>query len=1775
MKPAALLTLLFAGFFNFLSAQCLLPSPDADTLMPVINRMSSVDVWGTTFHLSDDKDSKSGISATAISNTTAYIGGNFNYLGPNTGTGVIMDKTGSQVYTAKKWRINGPVLASVADGAGGYYIGGLFSRVGDSARYNIAHINSQGVPTAWKPVLDDGVRSMVLINDTLIIGGQFSKVNGQVRYGYALINKNTETLFPSNFMDGELHEGTVINAFKLVDSILYVGAKSNAYNDYHTFWKINIHTGTPYPLPAAYQMDVVNTIAASEDKTKIFIGGWYGGTILTNNGFCMDASNGNILYRINVGVTGQTQTSEILNITCHGNNVFVGGYFDFGDVNGNAFSQGGILVFNAITGQKKNVLTNCNGFVSSIHAEGSKVYLGGEFHTIGGQDRVNFAIYDTLTQTIVNTSQSFSDRIQTISFSGSSLFAGGYFQSVGGVAKKGFAAFDINTGQITPWTPDIFANSLAKMIVKGDTVLMCGHLAGAPTGTGALAAVNATTGIHYSTVPKLLGTAYDMLIDNDSLYVSGPSGTGNNTGFVKIMLSSFVPVVSWQPKPAFDIKTIMKANGKIYGIGDMHAYNVSKAYLTEINAATGQTLRTLDLGGSAPVYWINSAALSGNKLFFSGSFTSILAKPRLNFAVFDINSWSLNPIDLKLDGSLGEGEMIVSGSKIYLYSGSTTINNRPHPAFAVIDTTFGSVFPDRLKFNNDLPTGFTNNHDMDNDKYALLNTAVLKDDYMLVAGSFRNIDGKMFSSIAKLPLTVQGSAPMAPQGVGGSLTIQGPSQNNQYYVVNANPDHRYAWYYSGADVTIRNNGYDTITLDAGTLASPGLLKVIALGECGRSDTTSIAISINTSEPTVAASALTIRRKTDTTATIRFTRGNGVRRVVVLRAITAPGNLPVDGQDYAASDNFGSGSDLGNNSYMVFEADGDSVNVKKLQPATVYHVSVIEFNGSGAATNYLTSTVPVISFTTYATQPTIQAGNIIFSNNSTTGITINCTPGNGEKRLVVIRKGTVLTNVPADGSVYTPDNVFGAGANLGNVSYVLSYGTPVVVTGLEVFTTYTVNIFEFSGQDTNTNYLQLSPALGRFTTRTVEPTVQAGNIVVSNIASRGATINCTIGNGTRRFVVMREGNPVIDNPRDSLPFTISSVFGGGTNIGNSSYIMAANVPVNVTNLRPAKTYYVKVFEYNGSDTLTDILLPNAPETSFMTLPAPPSQQTPSVSALPLNSSSAQINAGFGTGEFRLIVIRKNSPVTDVPVDGIQYTVNPVFGSGSDLGNNSYAVRNFSGQISGLEPNTTYYVKVFEYNGTGIYTRYLIANAPSTSFTTPDASTDIYEPLVQATSVNSSAITTNSAIINCTPGDGQARMVLITKGTSLTATPADQASYIANSVYGSGADIGGPTYVVSTSTPVTITNLQPQTDYTVRVFEFNGTGNKSDYLLTNSIPHTFHTQTAEPLTATSGLVASNRNADAVTINGVAGGGQSRLIVIRQGTTAGSAPVDGTAYTGNTVFGSGSDLGNQSYVVSTTALPVTITGLSPETDYTISVFEYNGTGTQTNYLTTASTMISLRTLANEPTTQASNIVVSAITSGSATIQCTAGNGQSRLITITQGTTSSAQPVDGNGGYTANAAFGSGTDLGGQTYILSTTGGTITVTGLQPLTDYTITVFEYNGSSNTFNYLATGTPSVSFRTEVITAVVDLDLPETSLRVRSNPIRENKIDIDFKSSKRGTLYLELFTLSGTRVVSTSFPVRNNSNQFTIPLPAATVKGPLLLNCKFIGKTGSTMLLKL
>jgi thermitase len=136
--------------------------------------------------------------------------------------------------------------------------------------------------------------------------------------------------------------------------------------------------------------------------------------------------------------------------------------------------------------------------------------------------------------------------------------------------------------------------------------------------------------------------------------------------------------------------------------------------------------------------------------------------------------------------------------------------------------------------------------------------------------------------------------------------------------------------------------------------------------------------------------------------------------------------------------------------------------------------------------------------------------------------------------------------------------------------------------------------------------------------------------------------------------------------------------------------------------------------------------------------------------------------------------------------------------------------FTQSRTGLPPGTLIYYRAYATNSFG--TGY----SPDGSFYT--------EPATQASGVNFTAVGLNSMTVSWTRGSGDGVIVLIHAGLPVDSDPLDgtYTSYVPNTAFGSGTQIGTGNYVIykGAGTNVTVTGLSSGTTYYVAVYEYAG-------------------------------------------------------------------------------------------------------------------------------------------------------------------------------------------------------------------------------------------------------------------------------------------------------------------------------------------------------------------
>uniref|UniRef100_UPI0040484A18 Ig-like domain-containing protein n=1 Tax=Mariniflexile sp. TaxID=1979402 RepID=UPI0040484A18 len=949
----------------------------------------------------------------------------------------------------------------------------------------------------------------------------------------------------------------------------------------------------------------------------------------------------------------------------------------------------------------------------------------------------------------------------------------------------------------------------------------------------------------------------------------------------------------------------------------------------------------------------------------------------------------------------------------------------------------------------------------------------------------------------------------------------------------------------------------------------------ALFEFNGSGTGKVYLTTNStiSTPGATASQLTNAYPTDNAKGMAFSNidgdrfyrfltggnlGNGQKRIVVAKQGSAVTQLPVDGQDYTASNVFGNGDELGfvgSGEYVMYDGTNGTDWNYGLQPNTTYYFKVFEYNGSSTETFYLVGNDadgdPVFE-TSQATidYPTGQAGFAAtpFTNVLGSSMTVNFTAGTGGSGRILIAKA----NSPVDVEPQDLVNYNASPAAFGNASYQIGTGnyglyqgagTSTTITGLEPNTTYHFALFEYNGSNgklyLTTNSTISTPGATASQLTNAYPTDNAKGMTFSNIDGDRFYRFLTggnLGNGQKRIVVAKQGSAVTQLPVDGVDYTASSTFGNGDElgfVGSGEYVMYDGTNGTDWNLglQPNTTYYFKVFEYNGSSTETFYLVGNDAdgdpvfETSQATIDYPTGQAgfaaTPFTNVL---GSSMTVNFTAGTGgSGRILIARANSPVDVEPQDLVNYTASTnAFGNAYyQIGTGNYGLYQGAGTsttITGLEPNTIYYFALFEYNGTNGKLYLTTSSTISTPGATASQLTNAY-PTDNAKGMAFSNIDGDRffrRLEGGNLGNGEKRIVVCKQGSPVTQFPVDGVDYNTSDTFGSGDElgfVGSGEFVMydGTNGNAWTYGLQPNTTYYFKVFEYNGSGTETFYLVGNDadgdpVFETSQATISYPTVNSSNAFFDSKTTTSFNLNWTKGDGTNRILIARANAPVDVEPQDllnYSAYSGG--FGNPNyefkidGVGTGNYVLyAGTGTSVNITNLLAGQNYHFALFEFNGSSGKL-YLRPGYDF-ALETFGERPTLQVSNAQFTNIDFNSFDVSFTPGNGTRRLVIAREGSPVNAAPSD-FATYTANSIFGNGDELGsGNFVVFNDFGENFSLSGLNPSTAYYFAFYEYAINENGELYMGPAyTSSKSTKQNHDIGVSQILSPESGCNLTSN----------------------------------------------------------------------------
>lgn len=352
-------------------------------------------------------------------------------------------------------------------------------------------------------------------------------------------------------------------------------------------------------------------------------------------------------------------------------------------------------------------------FVYALAASDSSVYVGGEFHHVGGVHSQRLAKLDADGTGAAdpswtpNVALGGSDWVDTLELAGPDLYVGGAFWAIGGLPRSNLAKLDSGgTGAVDPtWDPspdgevDDVQLSGSDLFVAGNFRTVGGqaveHLAKLST-TGTGAADPAWKPADYLDDVNALGISGGDLVVGGR-FDSGLGGANDNEFLTKLSTSGSGAATGWSPILNDRVYAIATSGSRIFAGGKFDSGGPQYRFRGGLIRLNGDG--SLDDGWDPQVGpGVNALSLAGQDLIAGGDFASVHGEDQRGLV--KLGTEGSGARDATWSTELGPGGLVHalarSGDSLFVggtFSGADSIGGEDRQNLAKLSAATGVVDP--------------------------------------------------------------------------------------------------------------------------------------------------------------------------------------------------------------------------------------------------------------------------------------------------------------------------------------------------------------------------------------------------------------------------------------------------------------------------------------------------------------------------------------------------------------------------------------------------------------------------------------------------------------------------------------------------------------------------------------------------------------------------------------------------------------------------------------------------------------------------------------------------------------------------------------------------------------------------------------------------------------------------------------------------------------------------------------------------------------------------
>jgi signal peptidase I len=572
-------------------------------------------------------------------NGIMYLAGNFTTVAGTARNYVAAVSTATGVLTAFNPNFSSWVYFLVLDGTNGaLYTAGNFTTVngGTTRNYLAALSTANGTATSWNPNMSAATYALSLdsTNGLIYAGGSFTTIGGTTRNRLAAISTSTGTV---NSWSPNVNNVVYFTQLDTTNGVLYAGGNFSGVGSLTRNRLVAISTGASTPLAWNPNLSGTTTWVLDLTATSVIAGGDFQLSGVTEVGclglFGLAVPDATMSYSLAAHAVSNATTPNVNAMVLNGSTLYIGG--DFTSVGGTPRRR--LAAWDLGTNTLLSWNPSANAVVNSmaIDSTNNLMYVGGGFSSLSFTTTRNFlGAVSTSNGTVTSWDPNMNNTVSALALdlTNGLVYAGGAFTTVnGGTARNRIAALSTATATASPWDGNMnnAVSALALDLTNG-LVYAGGSFTTVNNGGAArnrIVALSTSTATASAWDGNMNGTVRSLVLDstNGIIYAGGDFTTVNNGGATRNRLAalstSTATATAWNPNMNNSVYAL--ANDQV---GTLYAVGT----FTTVNGGTARNrAAALSTSTGTATSWnpnLNSSAwtlgLGVGHLAIGGTFTT-------------------------------------------------------------------------------------------------------------------------------------------------------------------------------------------------------------------------------------------------------------------------------------------------------------------------------------------------------------------------------------------------------------------------------------------------------------------------------------------------------------------------------------------------------------------------------------------------------------------------------------------------------------------------------------------------------------------------------------------------------------------------------------------------------------------------------------------------------------------------------------------------------------------------------------------------------------------------------------------------------------------------------------------------------------------------------------------------------------------------------------------------------------------------------------------------